>query len=277
MSRAPCPILIALFALLAGCAAPLPPDRLAPLDDDDDDATADDDDDATKPATPAEDIATVTFALSLEGLMRPDPERQQIVSELEGTAHVLYWRDVDAADLVCRQRFDVQLIGVIGQGVPDLCEGCAGRLRITEAALRPPTDEGACGPLPPSVNLDFLVAGAEDEGPSEFRQLELIPWSALEGATLTRDGLLPETVAARYDALGLRVQYLAAIAPGGWLAEEAALADVAQPWAEEGLLPMFVLYSNPEEGSGQTLDGPLYLTSLWRVGVGESAGASPAP
>ncbi len=267
---------LGLSLLLGGCLASPPPTIL----DDDDDATAaddDDDDDFTKPDTPVDQIETVTFALSLDGAMRPDPERQQLVSELTGTAHILYWRDVDDADMVCRQRFDVSLIGVLGAGVTQLCAGCEGRMRITEAALRPPDEDSACGPLPPSVDLGFLVAPDDDSPSSDFRQLELIPWAELEGSRLTRDGLLPEDVAAHYLALGLEAHFLAAIAPNGWLGEEADLGEVAQPWAEEQLLPMFVLYSNADDGDGASLDGPLYLTSLWRVGVGESVGATPAP
>ncbi len=265
-----------LLALLAGCVV----GDLGPIVADDDDAVlvTDDDDDITKPVTPAEDIETVTFAISLDGIARPDPDRDQLVSELEGVAHILYWRDVDEADLVCRQRFDIAMIGVVGPAVPDLCEGCTGRIRVTESSMQPPDEQDGCGVLPPSVDLGFLVAPAEDTPASDFRQLDLIPWSELGGSVLTRDGLRPEDVEARYDALGLRAHYIAAIGPEGWLGEEAALGDVAQPWGEQQLLPMFVVYSNVDDGGdGESLDGSIYLSSLWRVGVGESIGATPAP
>ena len=275
MSRSPTLLLLGLLGLLVGCVVPAP----GPMGDDDDDAVAeDDDDDITKPFTPADEIATVTFALSLDGDMRPDPDRDQLVSELVGTAHVVYWRDVDEADMVCRQRFDLSMIGVVGPGVPQLCGGCTGRVRITDATAREPLEEDGCGPLPPSVDLGFLVASGEDTPPADFRQLDLVPWAELDGAVLTRDGLVPDDVAARYEAQGLDLHYLALVRPDGWLGEEAALGEVAQPWSEDQLLPMFVLYSNVEDGGdGEALRGPLYLASLWRVGVGESSGATPAP
>ena len=272
--------LFGLLSLLAGCVAPGPVVVPEPIVIDDDDAVTDDDDDddITKPFTPADEIEAVTFALSLDGDMRPDPDREQLVSELEGTGHVIYWRDVDEADIVCRQRFDLWMIGVVGRGVPQLCDGCTGRIRTTEASERPPTEDDACGSLPPSVDLGFLVAPGEDTPAADFRQLELIPWRELEDSVLTREGLDPDDVAARYAALGLDVHYLALIGPEGWLGEEAALGEVAEPWGEDQLLPMFVLYSNPNDGgNGEALDGPLYLASLWRVAVGDSVGASPAP
>lgn len=263
-----------LLALCVGCAVPSDP---AAPDDDDDATSAQDDDDFTKPVTPADEIETVTFALSLDGVQRPESDRDEVVSEIEGIAHVLYWRDVDAGDLVCRQRFDVSLLGVLSDDLTSPCEGCAGRLRLTGVEAQPPDLDDGCGALPPSVDLSFLVQSQPEAPAPDFRQFELVPWDNLGDTPLTQEGLLPSDVAGRYDALGLKVHHLALITPDGWLGEEALLAQAARPWGEEQHLPMFVLYSNADDGGdGEQLSGPLYLASLWRVSVGESLGTSPA-
>ncbi len=270
MVRRPLQTLLFALALLAGCAVvpdeePPPPTVVA--DDDDDDAT-----------DGVEQIAEVTFAASLEGVLRPDPDRDGSLAELSGTWHILYWADSEGGELVCRQRFAVESAGVVDAEEPGLCEGCAGRMRVTSVEMLPGDDfEDGCGTLPAEIDLGFLVLPT-GELPDDFRQLDLVAWDGLadSGWQLARAGLGADEVDERYANLGLDVRYLALVSPSGWLGEEAGLGEVASAWSEAELLPMFVVYRGLDEpGDGDALEGPVKLSSLWTVRVGDGVSTEP--
>lgn len=272
MLRRRVPALLLSLAFLAGCEAVDEPPPATVV-------VADDDDDATDEVDRVELIAEVTFAASLQGVLRPDPDRDGSLAELSGTWHVLYWADSEGGDLVCRQRFAVESAGVVDPEEPGLCEGCAGRMRVTSVEALPSEDfEDGCSELPPAIDLGFLILPT-GELPDDFRQLDLVAWDALAsaGVQLARGGLGADEVDARYAGLGLDIRYLALISPSGWLGEEAGLAEVASPWSEASLLPMFVVYRGLDEGGdGDALEGPVKLSSLWTVQVGDSVTAGPA-
>ncbi len=258
----------ALCVALAACPAPDDDDDSA---GDDDDSVAGDDDDSAEPAG----ITAVTFAASIHGELT-DWSPEAATTVLEGTFHLLYWNDLDAVDVACRQRVAFEGRIRFGEAMTTPCEECLGRLRIESAHLLPPDEyEDGCTDLDEAIDLSFLAAPKDVAEPADFRSLHLVPaLDALEaGAAVGADGLLAADVLDRYAAAGYEVLHVATIRPDGWLEDEARLGDVAARWPDG--LPMFVVYADGGVVGDLNLEGDSYLSTLWtvRVGAGLSADA----
>jgi hypothetical protein len=95
------------------------------------------------------------------------------------------------------------------------------------------------------------------------------------------DGTTPGELVTTYAEAGLEATYVAMVRPGGWLATNAALGEVASAWDEVGWLPMFVVYKDADRpGNALYLEGEVFMTSLWHVALqtgDEGGGGVDAP
>jgi len=263
----------ALWLLLLGLAA-CGPAAPIPADDDDDSAPADDDD-ATDPELPP--IKSVTFAASLEGDLL-DGDIDDGATDIQGTFHLLYWSDLEAGILGCRQRFQIGARARFGDAMQDGCRDCDGQLLIQSVAPKEEEFDDSCPPLPLETDLSFLLSPPALTVPADLRALSLVSLKRLqeEEYRIGQAGLTVEAVRARYAALGLRLEYLAMAQAGGWLDEEAGLGDVANGWGDRTLLPVLAIYWDPQEDSwGAMMEGPCFASSLWTIRL--EGGAEPLP
>jgi hypothetical protein len=252
-----------------------------PADDDSagDDDSATDDDDASAPPP----ITAVTFAASFEGVAagaRGD-DGWGASTEISGQFQFIYWTDLEQQDLHCRQRFEFSALARFGADQTGSCEGCAGQLGIGDVvALDPSAFEDGCGPLPPELDLSFLLLQADVSMPADFRSLGLLSVEQVLAVdwSLSVSGLSPQVLVDGYAALGLDVAFVALVPGGGWLTQDALLSEVAEGWADGAWFPMFAAYrASGDEGWGPTLVGSCFLGTLWTVRVGDGLQADKLP
>jgi hypothetical protein len=258
--------LLLLLSLLAACG----PGTAVPPDDDD--SAYGDDDDATEPLA----IDAVTFATSLTGAVL-DGDLGEGSTELEGTFHLIYWTDVSAGAMACRQRLSVGARARFGAAMQSGCDGCDGQIFVHSVAPVEEQHDDACPALPADVDLSFLPPPAVTV-PADLRTLSLVSTERLlsDGWSFGQAGLTVEVLEERYAQLGLRLEYLAFVPAGGWLDSEAGLGDVANGWGDPKGLPMLAVYSDPaDETWGAMLDGPCFASSLWTIRL--DGGAEPLP
>ncbi len=268
---------LVLAASLPGC--PVPVDDDDSLDDDDsadDDDAIDDDDSAAPPG-----ISAVTFAATMEGVEEVWPEDGGAITELSGTFHFVYWTSLEDQDLHCRQRFGFTAVAHFGDALVDDCDSCSGQLTVTQVQLLDPGGfEDSCPILPGDIDLSFLLSQEDITVPADFRTLVLLSIDDLVELEweLGVGGMAASKLVERYAVAGLDVMHVGLVLPAGWLQEEAALDDVASIWAEGGLLPMFCLYAEAQDGDPDpTLVGDAFMASLWTVRVGDGLGADVLP
>jgi hypothetical protein len=145
-------------------------------------------------------------------------------------------------------------------------------------ALDPDEFEDSCPPLPPEVDLSFLLRPGDITDPADFRSLILLSVADLLALDwqLGVGGLAVAKLAEFYAAVGLEVLHIAFVTPAGWLDDEASLAAVASAWSDGGLLPMFVVYADASDEDGDpALVGESFLASLWTVRVGSGVDVLP--
>ena len=96
---------------------------------------------------------------------------------------------------------------------------------------------------------------------------------------LGESGLAVDYVAQTYAALDLDLTWLALVAPGSWLDEEAALGSVSLPLGESAWLPMLLLYREHRDGHYRPddLTGEFFLSTLWTVQLGADGGVQELP
>jgi hypothetical protein len=279
-------LVLAVLLAMMGCAdsgtGPDSDDDSAPDDDDsagddDDDSAAGDDDDLSDLG-----IRFVTFAAMLDGspdgTSRPGAESTGI----NGSFQFVYWSDLDSGKIVCRQRYLFEATARFGAADLATCSDCGGHLSIV--LVQGDDNESHsdnCPPLPASVDLSFLLTAADIVTPADFREMSLVSLDRLQEVDwqLSEAGMPASEIDQSYEEAGLDAYWIAMISSHGWLSAEAGLGDTANRWdADAALLPMFVAYRNPSENpAGWALDGSCFLSTLWVVRVGASAGAEPLP
>jgi len=270
---------------LGACAGdesslPVDDDDSAALGDDDDSAAPGDDDDS---AVTLNDhgIRYVTFAATLDGIPEATSTSGSESTMLSGHFQFIYWSDIDAATIICRQHFRFEAVARFGTAQSNPCNGCGGQLSVMSAGPDDESHEDDCPKLPTSIDLSFLLTANDITVSADFRELSLISLDRLVDSDwqVSGGGLGADEVEQGYLEAGLDAYWIAMVGSHGWLSGKAALGDVASPWDSLApVLPMFVAYRNPAENSaGWALDGRCFLSTLWAVRVGETLGADPLP
>ncbi len=281
--------ILALSFVLALCLAACAGDQSVPPADDDDSAAPGDDDDSAAPgddddsAVALDDhgIHYVTFAASLDGIPESTSAAGSESTMLSGHFQFIYWSDIDTATIICRQHFRFEAVARFGTAQSNACNGCGGQLSVMSASPDDESHEDDCPKLPTTIDLSFLLTANDITISADFRELSLISLDRLVDSDwqVSGGGLGADEVEQGYLEAGLEAYWIAMVGSYGWLADKAALGDVASPWDSEApVLPMFVAYRNPAENSaGWALDGRCFLSTLWAVHVGETLGADPLP
>jgi len=278
-------LLLALALSLGACAddetsLPVDDDDSAFSGDDDDSAFSGDDDDSAA-ALDDQGIRYVTFAATLDGTPESRSTSGSESTMISGHFQFIYWSDIDAATIICRQHFRVDAVARFGAAQSNACNGCGGQLSVMSVRPDDEPREDDCQDLPTTIDLSFLLTANDITVSADFRELSLISLDRLVDSEwqVSGSGLGADEIEQGYLQANLDAYWIAMVGSHGWLAGKAALGDVASPWDDQApVLPMFVAYRNPaENSSGWALDGRCFLATLWAVRVGNTLGADPLP
>ncbi len=254
-----------------GCSAHEPPSTAAP-------ATPEPDEEEPTPAL--FEVNETSFGGDFEvGEPLGDGEDEFPAFAVSGNYRVIYWNDLNANLVECRQT--MQWTGVLSTGfgvlAPD-CAACAGVIDIPEDGWEdisnPDVEPDACDSEQLEVEQvelgSFLMTPAEANGGESFLQLALIDVATagvlgLE-VTVDADPSLEE-LDTQLDDAGLLLSHIGYVstAPESWLTGLSGVAGASGE--DEEFAAMWLVYRQPDVNpeTSSALMGAHVLGSIWIV------------